>query len=400
MVLPVLFYVWTALAYTVNMPYWDDYDSVLNWINQFITNHNNLKFIFYMLLRQHNEHRILFDRIIVLSDYYLFHSINFIYLNFIGYAGLLALFFIIILIGKNKGLSIYELIPLPFLLLSLAQYELISFAMASLQQYWEFLFSLSAIIAVTAPDKPSTNNFLACFLLAVAASFTSAGGLIVFPVVLIFLIYTKNTRHSIIWLASSSLVFILYFVILKYHPTGILISSHIYALEHPLLYLAYIFSFIGSMAGSTGLIFGILFFLISIIMMLKYHNKNLDILFITLFILSTSAAAGLSRMGLGIGQALSSRYTIYSSVYLALLYILIINQIKQKPARKTFFVIFFIFSAALYIYWIPEGLTNLNHKYAQLQHSLVYPNQKRAQEIINKSIDLKVFSNKTASKPH
>lgn len=97
--LPIIIYLWAILKYTVNMPFWDDYDSILNWINRFILHHDNLKYVMSMLLEQHNEHRILFDRVFILLDYYLFGSINFIYLSFVGYLGLFALFGLMLWIG-------------------------------------------------------------------------------------------------------------------------------------------------------------------------------------------------------------------------------------------------------------------------------------------------------------
>ena len=70
--------------YSVNMPNWDDYDAILDWLNFNVTNHDAAKF-FQILFSQATEHRIVFDRLVTLIYYYLFKSVNFSILTFLVY---------------------------------------------------------------------------------------------------------------------------------------------------------------------------------------------------------------------------------------------------------------------------------------------------------------------------
>jgi len=393
MTIPIIFYLWITLRFTINMPWWDDYDAILNWINRFILHQGNFNYLISMLFEQHNEHRILFDRIFILFNYYILGSINFVFLNYIGYLGLFALFCLMIYFSLKNGLSGMYLLPIPFLFFSLCQNELISFAMASMQQYWQLFFCLLAIIIITKNENIKISHLIFSLLLSIVASFTGGGGLIVFPVILAYLIvYKKGLKNIIIWLVISTLTFIFYFVILKYHQTLIDIESHKFVVEHPLQYIKYIFCFLGGITGSkiSSFIYGVILSVFLVILNVKYYKNATKILFFLLIIL-TAAAAGLDRISLGVIEATSSRYTIYSIILSVVLYICFMSQVKSIVFRKTFFIISLILSLAIFFYWIPNGIAQLRNKDALLQSSLVYPSAQRATKILQTSAKLGTF---------
>ncbi|AWB09766.1 hypothetical protein TDSAC_0390 [Thermodesulfobium acidiphilum] len=391
---PIIFYLWIILRFTVNMPWWDDYDAVLNWINRFISHQNNFNYLISMLFEQHNEHRILFDRIFILFNYYVFGSINFIFLNYIGYLGLFAIFGLMLWLSVKNGVSGIYLLPIPFLTFSLCQYELISFAMASMQQYWQLFFCLIAIILITKNEDIKTSYLVLSLLFSIIASFTGAGGLIVFPTTLIYLIiYKRGIKNIIIWLSISILTFIFYFVILQYHQTAIGIASHQFVVEHPLKYIAYIFCFIGNIAGDkiTSFILGLLLFLSILFLGSKFYKKNTALILISFFIIATAAAAGLSRVSMGVVEATSSRYTIYSSILLACLYILLIGRIKSILYKRNIFIISSLIAISIFLCWVPKGIASLENKEVLLKSSLVYPSEQRAIKILENSFKLGTF---------
>ena len=139
--------------YSVNMPNWDDYDAILDWLNFNVTNHDAAKF-FQILFSQATEHRIVFDRLVTLIYYYLFKSVNFSILTFLGLLGQLAILLLLLKIAFKSKFTLLELIPLPYMLFSLSQWELLSWAMASLSQYWQLFFALIAIYLAV-----NLNNF-------------------------------------------------------------------------------------------------------------------------------------------------------------------------------------------------------------------------------------------------
>lgn len=389
--IPPTLFLWAELRFTVNMPYWDDYDSVLNWLYQFSHSANSTD-RFTLLLRQHNEHRILFDRLIELLDIHLFGVVNFLYLNLFGFFGLIGTIFLIFMMGRRLHVKVYELIPVSLLLFTFAQHELISFAMASIQMYWNLFFSLLAIIILTRSyDRMSV---AVGFLVSVLASFTSAGGLILFPTIFLFYVFTKHYRHAIAWLILSSSVFYVYFILLHYHQTAAGLASHKYAANHIGLYAKYIILFLGNVAHtqpqavaiSTAEGIAWLYLLIR-----NRSTLHAPMLIITLLVLATAAADGLSRMSLGMGEALSSRYTPYSALLLSALYIQAVTCMRTNSPKTYIFIIGTAVSLFLYAGWYHAGIVSMRVKHSILESELAYPVQSRALVITQEAIRSKIF---------
>ena len=136
-------YVWAVLRYTVNMPYWDDYGAILNFLNNYVNSSffEKLKLIF----SQHNEHRIVFNRLIEIAQYKLFGEVNFLYLIIIGNFGWGLVILLLWNYTKKSSCSLLLFTPVIFFMLTFVHFELMTWAMASLQQYYQILFSLLAI---------------------------------------------------------------------------------------------------------------------------------------------------------------------------------------------------------------------------------------------------------------
>ncbi|MHB8321197.1 MAG: hypothetical protein ACYDA7_04170 [Acidithiobacillus sp.] len=391
MTVPLFIYIWLFLKYTVNMPYSDDYDSVLGWLVQFLYNSNAHQKII-MLFRQHNEHRIVFDRVMELADVYLFGKVDFIYLDFIGLLGLLGLLGVMLYIAKRKGLKTYEVVPIPFLILTLSQSSQISFAMASMQQYWQLLFSVLSLVFLISFRKYV--SFVTACVLAIIASFTGAGGLIVFPVGLIYLALSKKLRLSFLWSMVAAAIFYIYFIYLHYEPTPIGKASHAYAYSHPIKYVEYAVSFVGNAGHNLTQAFylGCVLIVMAMTLFIISLRKTDQILtYISVFVLATAAAAGLSRVSMGIGEALGARYTIYSLLILSTLYIALISSVRQQPIRRLLTSSGILVSVALYASWIIPGLSGLNQQYGMQENVLCYPSQSSAMEELGNAMKHKLF---------
>ena len=75
-------YCLTVIRYAYNMPVGDDYDAILNFLNQYFETDWLSKL--QLLFGQHNEHRILLTRLISVIDLSIFGSINFSHLIWLG----------------------------------------------------------------------------------------------------------------------------------------------------------------------------------------------------------------------------------------------------------------------------------------------------------------------------
>src|SRR5699024_204001 len=82
-------YFFIVYHYSVNIPFWDDYTH-LNVITEFINSDSLLEQI-KLLFSLHNEHRIVFARLITLAELILSGEVNFITLIMLGNLSLLGI---------------------------------------------------------------------------------------------------------------------------------------------------------------------------------------------------------------------------------------------------------------------------------------------------------------------
>lgn len=385
---PFIVFILTELRFDVNMPNWDDYDSVLNWLSNWISDKSLLSRI-DLLFRQHNEHRIVWDRIIEILELYLVGNVNFVYLDFFGAGGLFLFVAAIALMAKEAGLGLPCLIPISFFMLTFAQYNLVSFSMASIQVYWSLLFSAISFYFVS--KNSSKNSFINGFIFSTFSSFTSAGGLIGFPAVLLYCVLTKKYFFASFWAIGSAIIFLVYFIYFPYHQTTIGIASHRYAYSHLWQYIKYILLFLGNISPWRGfsIFLGTILLCVSVYIILLARIPEKDWIIITLiFLLATAAAAGLSRIGLSTTQALSSRYTIFGATLLTVNYISVSASLRGS---RFSYRIGASIAILFYTMWFRPGLESMSTTKMLMTNSLRYPVQSEAYSILKKAMDQNIF---------
>lgn len=87
--------------YAVNLPIWDDFDSVLNFLIEF-TKASDAGEKFALFYKQHNEHRILINKFLTLADYWIFSRISLLHLIYCSTFALIALGLLIGSKSKDK----------------------------------------------------------------------------------------------------------------------------------------------------------------------------------------------------------------------------------------------------------------------------------------------------------
>jgi len=391
-------YWYFVFKYSVNSPFWDDYDSVLNFLNQFLTN----KDFFYRINRlfsQHNEHRIFFSRVIELLYYYVFGKIDFIHLIIVGDMGLILITLTVCIHFAKKHVKLFNLTILPIVMFSFSQYELMTWAMASLQQYYQLFFALIAILFFTKSNN--ARDFILGLFFSTLASFTGGGGLIIFPVILFYYIILKDLKKTLIISIYGIFIFYIYFVLLHYQSTPIGIASRIYALSHPLAYIKYILIFIGNLAPGfysshlyLPIFSGVILLIFAIHIVIQYLSNKMEsfLFFSMLFIFATAAAAGVSRISIGVGEAASSRYGIYSLVFLVIIYgYYLIRYKENRHVLLCLNILGLIISTIIFFVWFNKGVKQLKYRSFISYHYVVYPDPNRGLKIISESKRLHIF---------
>lgn len=374
----------TSYYKTVDFPLTDDFEAILNFI---ILWHDqpSIQEKFTLLFAQHNEHRLVFLRIVTLLQLKIFGNLNFKHLIITGNFFLI-LTLIILIFKANRRIRWLYSVPASFLFLNLSSWENQSWAMASLSNFPVLTFS---VLSLAILDKIENRfSFIAAIFFAILASFSQGNGLFVFIAGLPLI--GRSKRKWTIWLLSGSIIYLFYFFFLDYvrpgHTTGSLLLFDLIFIKNIISYVLHLLA--SPLYSKLNLFIGsiIVTIIFSLIFMIKSLAKFDLAILIFFFLTIISLAFG--RVEFGSGQALSSRYTIYPLlIYVTIFKIFMVA--FPKPDTKwlliSFLTIIFYYNVnAINIQLLEERktlLTNSKNCYACEEFS-VAPNPKRAQYVL------------------
>jgi hypothetical protein len=337
--IPIVLYFLVWDYYAINIPKWDDHP-----LKGFIIEYANAQgweAKLTVLIKQHNEHRIALTRLITWIDYRIFGSINYRHLMLAGNVLLLGIIPLWYILLSNNKKPLFALLPVPFLWLSLAQWENMYWGMASIQNFgvvtltlWTIYLSVNARPMLFALSLP----------LAIITIFTSPNGIFVLPIGALLIFLTGNRQRLALWvLASGASVFYFFngYVRTPFNPET---DPSIFQ------FLKGYMAFLGSFAESFPVLdhFGVCVFIGSILFLVavsvasttlfrimrnKYAGKaekNTDLFCLgtILFILGTALIVVYRREGFGMEGLIASKYKIYSILLLITAYLYVVIPIR------------------------------------------------------------------------
>lgn len=371
--IPVILFWFVWSTYSVSIPKWDDH--VLRAFLSAVDKETSFSGKLYEFYRQHNEHRIVYDRIITWLDFSLFGKFNYRHLMLVGnlsLLGLIALFGLVLgrsTVSQGKkanrqiapSLTDYLLYlpPVAFLLLNLSQWENMFWGMAALQNFTVLFWVFWTIYQLA-----FSNRLWPALVLATAATLTSGNGLLIWPIGFAMLLLQQllekrpNRNALIIWSVSAILLIGLYFFDYQKPPgnppargslfdliKGWLAFSGAAAEAFPVGPAFAKCLIVGSIA--TVLALGSWVYLLEKGFVKKQFPPFSYFFFgATAFVLGTAATVAWSRVGFGLPLLITSRYKIYSLLLLTLVYCFIIVQ-QRKTGRLWTLVLGLLFSAGL-----------------------------------------------------
>jgi hypothetical protein len=318
----------------VNIPVLDDYDALLDFLNQLVSTHGFAAKVSCFLGTQHNEYKLFFGNGIAWLQLALFGHIDFAVLSVIGDGFILLLAVLLwkmFLPGcKNSGLRLTLFIPVTWLLFQLQYWDTLDWPMAGLQNIPILIFSLAAIYFLV---KETRTAFLGAVVLFVFAVCASGNGLILFPVGLLILLLKRRYWRIAIWIVVAAGCIAAYAY--RYNVMVSQTRAHHSVLStfHPLS-PAYVLAFIGSAAGIPVPLLSILlgallsgfFFAMA---RRGYIRRNLLVSCCVLFLFLTAFGVAGLRSDFGLAQALNSRYTIYSALFLIFAWFAIVGEFLE-----------------------------------------------------------------------
>ncbi|MFH0989505.1 MAG: hypothetical protein V1799_05745 [bacterium] len=395
--LPVVVYTRLVFLYMVNIPFHDDYEIILDFMNKYLQA-DTLGEKLSLLFSQHNEHRMVFGRIVALVQYSLRQEISLNDSLLIGNLGwICAIAIIMIVAQKHYRLTLVQLLPIPFILLIPTHWETMVFASAA-ANYWVIVFSLVFILCVV------HDRFVGACLFYLAALLTFGNGLLLGLLGLWFWGRQKRWKPFFVFGALMVVSTLLYYV------------NYQKPVDHPMVFetitqpgavLSYIVLFWGSILPMKipAFLFGLGMIIYAILHMLK-RNRDHFLIMIILFVALTSLAAAITRSGFGIEQALSSRNSIYALLLVACCYISMITSISQTQIRNGvalvmifLAILFWHTNAARYETKLSLRKSDRIAGFAKLIErkdpaSLIHPDQMRAAAILFTAESLHVYQYK------
>ncbi len=327
--LTIFIYLVYIYKYAINLPRWDDYDTILD----FLVNYHKANFSdkISLLFTQQNEHRLFSSHVAYALYYALFGDINFRHLIMLN-AVTSILVFISITYFIRKALPkdwYIAAFVLSICFFDLNNFENADFATAGMQTYTLLLLLTSALFFYSLKSRW---YIFAGALLQVICIFSSGNGSVGAFLVVLFVCFMKD-RYKTIVSASTLIIFApLYYY--HYIPS----QKHLSTLS-----LSKIIPFFLHVAGAHfsqdyGIVCGILLLAVLVIILLiqgKYDVKNgtLQLLCIVGFMLFSMAIIAVFRGNIPVELAYSSRYFIYPHILVAITFTFILINLQGKKLR-------------------------------------------------------------------
>lgn len=350
--LPPLYILYLITRYGIDVPFWDQWEFVL-----LLKKYKTGVLSFPDIWAQHNEHRILFPKLIMLA---LAAATGWdiryeLYANFV-LAGLIFIF-LNLLFRKEAGgrCKPWFSVVAAFLVFSPVQQENWTWGW----QIQIFLGVLGAVVAVWSVSRypAQWKGLLVAMGAAIVASYSFSNGLLTWPVVGMLLLAQRQwkMRHVGLWTAAFIISVFLYY---HGYQKPELHPSLLYPLNHPYDYIRYVFVYLGSPLAFSkrehAIAIGILLTCVLCIASIQVWRSGregfkrlLPWLALALYSISSAAVTGIGRSGFGVDQAMASRYTTISTPFVVSVFVVAAYWIggypdshKRLPAKLTAVVCF------------------------------------------------------------
>lgn len=345
--IPFLTFLLIFRSYALNVPFEDEHGILRSLYDMGIK--NNIKEQFNILILPCNEHSIVISKLFFGLHLWLFKTINFKNLMFVGNLIFFTIFIFFFRLLKQHKISVWALLPIPYILLSAYIYENSLWAMCAFENNDVVVFLCWAIFLIFNTKPSNTKFYLGLFLLA-CALICNGNGLLSFLVVGLGLAQQRRWRELITLTATL--------LVMKF----IFLSGSLY--KTPNSVMTTISSF-GILAGgflktnSFNIIirligFGIILIIGGASVLYVFRRKKdvfeLNIILLALFCLGTLFAVALFRDVSG--SEFPDRYRLYPQLLLVCIYLLIIKQLPIHTNRIALFSTIFGAFYLLYSYYI------------------------------------------------
>ena len=333
---PIFLYLYYLFKFGVDVPFLDQWLFV-PLLKAYYSHENWLP----MLFEQHNEHRLVFPRLVFLllakltdwnTKVEMFTSWVVCFFNFT----------LIWLILKQPNVkSKWILFPLAWIVFSICQWQNIIWGWQL--QWYMAVFGVLAAIFFLIKTPVSNWYFVPAVIGGILATFSLTNGFLIWPMGLLQLWFlrdkpVKRINLILIWLLIGIFVCILYFM--DYAKPGHLPALSV-SLDKPLKFVQYMLANLGAGLGGVKLIQSIIMgsILVSIFAVVFFLLRNISKerlyelmpwFILGLFSILSAASIAIGRVGRGVGQSLSSRYVTIAALLIIADIILCLTVLKES----------------------------------------------------------------------
>jgi hypothetical protein len=172
-----LLFGFTLFTNTLNIPTLDDYDTTVGFIKRIFFDDYTAKGKFELLFGRHNEHRIIFSKIVAAAYFSIFQRIDFANLILLQNLLLLCFFVLMLFIMKrNKLLYAENVLFASVFLFSLAFWQVSFYYWGGIQHYTVFFFCFLSLFLLDKSQNIKSKNFFLALLTVLIAVFSFGNG--------------------------------------------------------------------------------------------------------------------------------------------------------------------------------------------------------------------------------
>lgn len=356
-IIPVLFYCYVIFHFSSNVPFYDDFFWGFDYLETFVQKNTVIEKI-KMLLMQHNQHRFIYFRAVLLGLFNLENNLNFKHLILVGNLSLLGIFVVYGLVFKRIKTSWAYFLPIPFLLF---QYQ---FMFNSIVSYGVPNMSIIVLAILTfyfacfASPKHSYLIWIAGFF----ATFSNGNGIVVFFVAIILLLLQQRFRQAIYTGIAYALSLAIYFSGFQMNSSEATLNGNTFMYAFRFLGAAFLtninmVSVLFSIVAVAGIVIYFVYFFLKLIQSKFKPVDNKVLLFclgVFLFLACTAIMTAIVR---AIHKVeIPDWYKNYSILFIITIYLFLIHFKWQQYAILSLLGVFFLYAVGI---WYKSAEKNL-----------------------------------------
>ena len=204
--LAALFYA-AVFQYAINVPQVDDL-LYIDSVRRIMAAGTPFPEVVRLIVEQHNDHRILLSRILVLTDYWIEGQVNYRTLTLIGSLSIAGVLWHVYRLFRQSGLAAWMVLPVALLLFQPSYQEDVWWVLCLLQHT---LTLLLMVIVFRLLIRPETWAQVLALALGGLVLYSNSNGLFMWIAVIGLLVLTRRWRWAISWAVAGIVLIGLYF---------------------------------------------------------------------------------------------------------------------------------------------------------------------------------------------